>query len=119
VKGEGEIPITTTKQNRKQTSDAKTITHNQQADAQSVPEEQLTCIPPPPSTRVTAEHSIIWYGVSLQLIRVSCLTVSHLSLLPAPSLLAVRGTARNREGFDTVQALFSNSKNVVMLATLF
>lgn len=56
-----------------------------------------------------AEHNIIWSGISLWSVGVSCLSCVPSQLLGHPQSAPCWGSPRNREGPDTVQALLSNS----------
>ena len=64
------------------------------------------------------EHDVKWYGISLRLARVICLSVCPPNLLRTSSLFT--GDAEwETEDLDALQMLFSNSWDINALSALF
>ena len=73
--------------------------------------KQTPNIPPflllPPT--FIAELDVIWYGISLWSVGVSCPSCVFSQLLEQPQAPHWQGSARSKKGIDSVQALLSHN----------
>lgn len=88
-------------------------------DAQPVLNQKMSSPLKPPLFPLTAEHDAECHGITLLLVRATCLVVSPPSLLSAHQCTHCGGRARAREGLDAVQPQLSQSQNRSVLSGLF
>lgn len=88
-------------------------------DAQPVLNQKMSSPLKPPLFPFRAEPDAECHGVTVLLVRVTCLVVSPPSLLSAHQRTHCGGRARTGEGLDAVQPQLSKSQNTSVLSGLF